>query len=219
MKRLHWTALACVMASGVAIATPVEIAVCGTGENATICFASVDQSGRLTPVQRARLGEVGTRAVDIISSPEFERELTAFHAAHANTGEHARYWRDFNPRAAVADARSSFDGLHIETIGGLRAWFSANVMDNVAYEGSTRPDGSRDILLNRFRLNRPLSALIGTYVHEASHKAGYSHRAKQDENQKCEPPYVMGQIAQKLADPDGWADYIQTSDACRFWRA
>ncbi|MCO4092873.1 MAG: hypothetical protein HEQ34_13115 [Sphingorhabdus sp.] len=200
-----------------ATATPSETEpVCGGGVNSSICFASIDVANKVTPKLRKRLALAGSDAINIVSSPEFERELNAFHAAHSNSGPHREYWRDFDPKRAVIDTRANFDGLHIETVGGVRAWFSSTFLGNLAYEGSTRLDGSREILLNRNRLDRPTASLVGTYVHEAAHKAGYSHRQKQTKDQKCEPPYVMGQIASKLADPVGWSLDRSKSDACRF---
>lgn len=198
------------------IAAPVGAPICGTAGNASICFASIDHTGKLKPAQRERLAAAGSRAIDIISSPEFEHELTAFYVAHGNDGPHRSYWQGFDPKAATAKAKASFDGLHIETVGGLRGWFSATFLGNLAYEGGTRADGSRDVLLNRTRLNRPAASLIGTYVHEAAHKAGYSHRPNQSADQKCEPPYVMGQIAEKLADPAAWAADLKMIGVCRF---
>jgi hypothetical protein len=62
-------------------------------------------------------------------------------------------------------------------------------------------------MFNRYRLDRPLGALVATYVHEAAHKGGYSHRPGQTRDRKCEPPYVMAQIARKLAEPDKWASF------------
>lgn len=208
--------LSFVVIAAAAFAAPATGPVCGTGANAFICFASIDQPGKVKPELRERLAAAGTRAIDIISTPDFERELAAFYLTHGNDGPHSEYWQGFDPKAATANARSNFNGLHIETVGGLRAWFSANFMSNLAYEGGTRADGSRDILLNRNRLNRPLAGLVGTYVHEAAHKAGYSHRGKQSEDQKCEPPYVMGQIAEKLADPAAWAADTKKVGVCRF---
>ena len=208
--------LSFVIMAAATFAAPATGPVCGTGDNAGICFASIDQLGKVKPEMRARLAAAGTSAIDIIGTPEFERELTAFFQAHGDDGAHREYWRDFDPKDATANTRSNFNGLHIETIGGLRAWISANFMDNLAYEGGTRDDGTRDILLNRNRLDRPLPGLVGTYVHEAAHKAGFSHRPNQSEDQKCEPPYVMGQIAEKLADPKRWAASLSRSGACRF---
>lgn len=40
-----------------------------------------------------------------------------------------------------------------------------------------------------------MPVLFGTCVHEAVHKAGYSHRGDQNDDNKCEPPYVRGEIA------------------------
>lgn len=193
--------------------------LCGTRGNAAICFASIDRAGKVSPEKRARLVAAAPVAIDIVSSPEFAAELEAFHAALPKGWVASnRYWRDFDPAEAVAATRSAFAGLHIDTIGGTRARVSAR-FGNLAYEGSTnRRTGERNIRLNRYKLDRPLGALVNTYVHEASHKAGYSHRGAQTENKKCEPPYVMGQLAQKLAEPGKWAAFTATSNACRFWR-
>jgi hypothetical protein len=212
-------ALACAAGSLALAGSPRDRELCGTGRNASVCFASVDRAEKLAPEQRARLVAAAPVAIDVVSSREFAAELAAFHAALPDAWvARNRYWRDFDPDEAIAATRLAFAGLHIDTVGGTRARVSAR-FGNLAYEGSTSArTGERNIRLNRFKLDRPLGALVNTYVHEASHKAGYSHRGAQTEDQKCEPPYVMGQLAQRLAEPDKWAAFAATSNACRFWR-
>ncbi len=194
--------------------------LCGTGKNAAICFASVDRGGKLSPEDRSRLKAAAPVAIDIVSSRQFAAELAAFHAAlPARWVKDNRYWRGFDPVAAPKAVRAAFAGLHIDTRGGARARASAKFGGNLAYEGSTDPrTGERFILLNRYRLDRPIVGLVSTYVHEAAHKGGYSHRPGQTPDQKCEPPYVMAQVARKLADPEGWASFVASKNACRFWR-
>jgi hypothetical protein len=197
-----------------------SVALCGTGANAAVCFASIDRSGKLSPAERAQLRAAAPVAIDVVSSRRFARELAAFHAALPRRWrDNNRYWRGFDPVEAPKAIRAAFAGLHIDTRGGARARADARFGGNLAYEGSTdRRTGERFILLNRYRLDRPLGGLVGTYVHEAAHKAGYSHRPGQTADQKCEPPYVMAQLARKLADPDSWASYAASRNACRFWR-
>jgi hypothetical protein len=194
--------------------------LCGSGRNAAICFASVDRAGKLTPEERIRLAAAAPVAIDVVSSPAFVRELAAFHAAlppHWVKGN--RYWRGFDAADATSAIRAAFAGLHIDTRGGEKARRSSEFSGNLAYEGSTDPrTGERFIRLNRYRLDRPLEALVNTYVHEAAHKAGYSHRPGQTRDQKCEPPYVMGQLARKLAAPEKWPAFVAGKNACRFWR-
>lgn len=194
--------------------------LCGSGRNSSICFASVDRSGKLSGKDRAKLAAAAPVAIDVVSSPRFAAELAAFHAALPKRwAKGNRYWRGFDAAQATASVRAAFAGLHIETRGGSRARRSSEFSGNLAYEGSTDPDtGERYIMLNRYRLDRPLGALVATYVHEAAHKGGYSHRPGQTRDQKCEPPYVMGQLARKLAEPDKWASFVASKNACRFWR-
>ncbi|WP_155800162.1 hypothetical protein [Porphyrobacter sp. AAP82] len=194
--------------------------LCGTGRNAGVCFASVDRNGRLSAAERAKLAAAAPVAVDIVSSRAFAAELAAFHAAlPARWVKANRYWRGFDPVEATAAIQTAFAGLHIDTRGGAQAQRDARFGGNLAYEGSTDArTGERFILLNRYRLDRPAAGLVGTYVHEAAHKAGYSHRAGQSPDQKCEPPYVMAQLARKLADPESWPGYAAGKNACRFWR-
>lgn len=194
--------------------------LCGTGRNAAICFASVDRGGKLSSEDRSRLEAAAPVAINIISSRQFAAELAAFHAAlPARWVKDNRYWRGFDPVAAPKAVRAAFAGLHIDTRGGARARASARFGGNLAYEGSTDPrTGERFIVLNRYRLDRPMVGLVSTYVHEAAHKGGYSHRPGQSPDQKCEPPYVMAQVARKLADPDGWPSFVASKNACRFWR-
>ena len=205
---------------GVPVLGAVGAGLCGTGRNAAICFASVDRGGKLTQEQRERLAAAAPVAIDIVGSRAFAQELAAFHAALPPRWLKANpYWREFDPVSAPAAVRAAFAGLHIDTRGGARARREARFGGNLAYEGSTDPrTGERFILLNRYRVDRPVGALVGIYVHEAAHKAGYSHRAGQTADQKCEPPYVMAQIARKLADPQNWASFVASRNACRFWR-
>jgi len=136
--RLKFAAFALLPVALGATASQPLAPVCGTGDNASICLASVDVKRKVKPELRPRLADAGTRAIDIINSPAFEAELKAFHArydANARDTEHARHWRDFDPTKAIAQTRASFDGLHVVTIGGLRALFSATFAGNLAYEG------------------------------------------------------------------------------------
>ncbi len=209
------------LANGAAAADgPAPGHLCGSGRNAAICFASVDRGGHLSAGDRAKLAAAAPVAIDIVSSRQFAAELAAFHASLPKRWvKENRYWRGFDPAQAAAAVRGAFAGLHIETRGGAKARWSSAFSGNLAYEGSIDPrTGERYIMLNRYRLDRPLGALVATYVHEAAHKGGYSHRPGQTRDQKCEPPYVMGQIARKLAEPDKWESFVAGKNACRFWR-
>lgn len=221
---MRWFVAAAASLGWLAGAAPLASAevglLCGTGRNAGICFASVDRSGKLSPEQRGQLAAAAPVAIDVVGSRRFARELAAFHAALPKRWvERNRYWRDFDPAEAPAAILAAFAGLHIDTRGGTQARLAARFGDNLAYEGSTdRRTGERFIALNRYRVDRPLGGLVATYVHEASHKAGYSHRPGQSPDQKCEPPYVMAQLARKLAEPDSWPRFVAGRNACRFWR-
>ncbi len=213
-------ALFAMLGGGASLAMAATGSLCGTGKNASICFASVDRGGKLSADERAKLAAAAPAAIDIVSSRQFAAELAAFHAAlPPRWVKGNRYWRGFDPAEAPKVIRAAFSGLHIDTRGGLRARRSAAFGGNLAYEGSTDTrTGERFILLNRYRLDRPLAGLVSTYVHEAAHKGGYSHRAGQTRDQKCEPPYVMAQLARKLAEPAKWASFVAGKNACRFWR-
>lgn len=222
-RRLFALACAALLApanSAAAADKPAPGRLCGSGQNAAVCFASVDRAGKLSPGDRAKLAAAAPVAIDIVSSPQFAAELAVFHAALPKRWVKGnRYWRGFDPAEATAAIRDAFAGLHIDTRGGAKAQKSAAFGGNLAYEGSTdKRTGDRFIMLNRYRLDRPLDALVATYVHEAAHKAGYSHRPGQTRDQKCEPPYVMAQLARKLAEPDKWASFVAGKNACRFWR-
>ena len=209
-----------ILAGSAAMAELTRSGLCGSGANASICFASVDRAGKVSAEKRAKLAAAAPVAIDLVSSPQFVAELAAFHAAMpADWVAGNRYWQGFDAAQATAATRMAFAGLHIDTIGGLRARFSSTFAGNLAYEGTANDrTGERNILLNRYRLNRSIGALVNTYVHEAAHKGGFSHRGDQTEDQKCEPPYVMGQLAQKLAEPDKWSSFVAGKNACRFWR-
>lgn len=209
-----------ILGGGMLVGNAAASPLCGTGKNAAICFASVDRGGALSLEERAKLAAAAPVAIDIVSSRQFAAELAAFHAGlPPRWVKGNRYWRDFDPAEAPKAIRAAFGGLHIDTRGGARARKSAAFGGNLAYEGSTdKRTGARFIMLNRYRLDRPLEGLVSTYVHEAAHKGGYSHRAGQGRDQKCEPPYVMAQLARKLAEPGKWSKYAASRNACRFWR-
>lgn len=221
MKRsIAAAAVLAILGSGVALAAAATSPLCGTGKNAGICFASVDRGGKLSRDERAKLAAAAPVAIDIVSSRRFAAELAAFHAAlPPRWVKGNRYWRGFDPVKAPKAIQAAFAGLHIDTRGGTRVRKDAAFGGNLAYEGSTnRRTGDRFIALNRYRLDRPMGGLVATYVHEAAHKAGYSHRAGQSRDQKCEPPYVMAQLARKLAEPGKWERFVAGKNACRFWR-
>jgi hypothetical protein len=216
---LALSGLTCSGAAVAAAAAPPD-RLCGSGRNAKICFASVDREAKLSSEDRAKLAAAAPVAIDIVGSRRFAGEIAAFHAALPERWrEENRYWRDFDPVAAPKTILAAFAGLHIATRGGAKALADARFGGNLAYEGRTdRRTGERYIALNRYRLDRPLAGLVSTYVHEAAHRAGYSHRRGQSRDQKCEPPYVMAQIARKLAEPEQWARFVAGKNACRFWR-
>jgi hypothetical protein len=111
--------------------------LCGSGTNASICFASVDRAGKLSPEDRTKLGSGAPVAIDIVSAPQFTAELAAFHAAlPPRWVKGNRYWREFDPVEATAAIRGAFAGLHIDTRGGAKARKSAEFGGNLAYESS-----------------------------------------------------------------------------------
>ena len=91
--RLKFAAFALLPVALGATASQPLAPVCGTGDNASICLASVGAKMKVKPELRARRADAGNRAIDVICSPGFEAELKAFRArydSNAHDGENAR---------------------------------------------------------------------------------------------------------------------------------
>lgn len=202
----------------IVFASPLAAApsVCGTGEHASVCFASIDERGKLDADELDLLRRAGTGAIDTLFSDAFASELARI-ASDPGDGPHKHYWQGFDVESAIANTRSAFNGLHVETYGGFWGLLIGEFADNLAKEGKVRADGTRQIELNRTRLNRSAASIAATYVHEAAHQAGYSHRKAHDKNQICEPPYVMGQIVWKIMDEGGFQSAKADGFVCRLY--
>jgi len=145
--------------------------------------------------------EASRAAVDALYSPGFEADLRAFIVTHARSGEHAALWAGVESEATIASLRRAIQGQDVDTVGGLRGWFSHIFFHNTAYDGQE----SGPILFNRFALRRPVPSLANTIVHEVAHRIGLSHRWRgRSEAARCEPPYVIGSLIEKAIVGPAW---------------
>ena len=185
---------------------------CGNGENASVCFSSIDERKKVQPAVRTQLTAAATASIDIAHSEAFETEVKKFYENHAQSGAHSRRWEGFEPEQAVKDIQTQLNGLNVITYGGIRGWFLLKIWNNLAFDGGDDP--SAPIRLNRAAFPRTVAEIGNTYIHEAAHRAGWSHQRDQNLDQRCEPPYVLGQIAEKLIDPVAWQK-VKAASKCR----
>ena len=108
------------------------------------------------------------------------------------------YWDGVTPGAIVRDTVRELDGLGIKSYGFWTSWYSCWAYGTIAKSGDRS-----SILLNRrclARRDRDAPDFVNTFFHEAAHRVGYGHAGgKVNETTVCQPPYVLGSLAEGLA--------------------
>lgn len=133
-----------------------------------------------------------------IYSAEFERQLTNYVRDSLGTGPHVQSWLDVEAKTIVMKMRDQLEGTSAETYGGLKGLWLNLFFGNVAYDGIE----NGPILLNRIPLkHRSPSDIANTIAHEVAHRIGlaHPHSDKDFEIAKLEPPYVIGNMIEKIA--------------------
>jgi hypothetical protein len=137
-------------------------------------------------------------SVNAIYSEAFEIELENYIKDSIGSGPHAIAWKNIVAKDVVKKMRTQINGEFIETYGGPIGWFRYVFYHNIAYDGTA--DGP--ILLNRIplkHLNGP--SIANTIAHETAHRIGLTHPHSNADLKIAykEPPYIIGDIIEKLA--------------------
>lgn len=142
------------------------------------------------------------QAIDAIGSQQFSNEIKRFYLQSAETGQHAKVWEGVDVDMVQNALLSEIQGLEIDTYGGIISGFKYLIYGNIAYDGMT----DKPISLNRWALPRSSDSIANTIAHEAAHRIGLKHPHSNDNFgvAKCEPPYVIGSIVEKVIDPESW---------------
>lgn len=152
------------------------------------------------------------RAFELIASGEFEQLVGQIEAGEVN---HAM---DSGPLASAGGTdvirllRASVGrGFSVDATWTprLRSWSNA----------TAKEAGDSLIRLNRLRLSElGPSFYAGTFVHEVSHLAGFSHDGDRRSPNQCTVPYLLGDLSRwSLARQEG-GDATLPTDACNCLR-
>jgi hypothetical protein len=161
---------------------------CGTGNNINRCSGTLQ-----VPVNDTALIRQGAQiAIDRVYSDAFASEVERFMVANrASIGSHPD-WVNLTPAGVVSNLRSKMDEARLGTHDGPGAWYYHYIHDSLALE-STETLPAR---INRWGIpGRSAASIANTIVHEAAHAADLTHN---DDHVACAPPYVLGEIIQRL---------------------
>ena len=147
-------------------------------------------------------------SIEAVFSDRFERALADFIRLHASVSSIADSWKGQEAPAVSASERTHYtSSINIVTKGGASGWLSRKFAHNVAYEGVTKTDGTRDIPVNRYGMRQATpGAIANTIAHEVAHAIGLRHPDSDTNLQRafCEPPYVIGTIVRQIAEGPEW---------------
>lgn len=177
------------------------ILACGEAALAAVCLRLVD----MPAAQQARVATAARQAIAILHDPAYVQDLATFQCRHAAQLAGYPAWQGLDAAGIVGRVRHAIEGASVTTHGGLRgAWLWHNpLIRNRAFEGRRLADGSRAPLsLNAAALRSARPAeIVNSLVHELAHGAGFQHPSYADQAYVglCEPPYVLGSLAERRA--------------------
>jgi len=163
---------------------------CGTGTNVNQCSGTLE-----VPVKDTALVRQGVQiAISHVYSDAFANEVERFMTTNPDAIQAHSDWASLTPAGIVSNLRANMDEARLGTYDGFRAWYYHHMpwIKNLAFEASeTLP-----ARINRWGIpGRSAASIANTIVHEGAHAADLTHY---DENNVCAPPYVLGEIVQRL---------------------
>ncbi len=174
---------------------------CGHPPNQDACMGRIVAAKTQTKLvtDSARL------AIDVLHDPRYRAEVARFIAAHAADSDLVETWGDATADALITQMRAELGGLQITTFGGPIGLIRLLAYGTRAFE---RRNPAEPIRLNRWALVKATPASVAnTIVHELSHAIDLRHPHSSDPHWAiglCEPPYVLGSLAEKVALGDAW---------------
>lgn len=163
---------------------------CGTGLNAERCSGAL-YVPRKDSVRIERAAQI---AIDRVYSDDFAMSLDEFMRAHRDSIATHDDWKDLTSEQIISDLRKHMDQASLGTYDGPMAFYKYYnpLIQNLAYEAG----GGCAARINRWGIgDRSNASLANTIVHEAAHAAGLTHF---DDPVSCAPPYVLGELLQRL---------------------
>lgn len=177
---------------------------CGLPPHANVCVGTVQVPAQFNSKFKRGVQE----SIEAVFSDKFEPALADFIRLHAGAPSIADSWKGQEASAVSAAERTHYtNAINIVTKGGVSGWLSRKFKGNVAYEGVTKADGTRDIPVNRYGMPRATpGAIANTIAHEVAHAIGLRHPDSDTNLPRafCEPPYVIGTIVRQIAEGNDW---------------
>jgi hypothetical protein len=170
---------------------------CGHASNQTTCIGQI----RVPEKYRATVTQGAALAIDALHSPEFHRQLKLFIESHGADTDIRKEWNGLTAEGVIRGMRAQLHGIKIDTFGGARGFLKLKFYGTRALE---RPAIESPIGLNRWSLrNTSPESIANTIIHEVAHAIGLKHphssgRGKKWTIAQCEPPYVLGSIAERV---------------------
>lgn len=205
-KSVRWRALIVLLVVEVAGCAHISRLerVCGSSPNDAVCLGEM-----IVPQAKADDFEQGAKAaVDALYSDRFRNDLVSFIREHAASSDREGAWKGHDADEIIIALRKEIVGTQVSTFGGPKGLWYYTVYGTVAFERATDDSPVR---MNRWGLGSRTSAEIAnTIVHEVAHAAGLTHphmggpAPKDSTISACEPPYLLGSLAERIAAGDQW---------------
>lgn len=165
---------------------------CGTGTNVNQCSGTLE-----VPAKDTALIRHGAQiAIDRVYSDAFANEVERFMTTNSDAIQSHPDWANLTSNGIVSSLRVNMNEARLGTHDGPGAWYYHHIYGSLALE-STETLPAR---INRWGISgRNAGSIANTIVHEAAHAADLTHY---DDNKVCAPPYVLGEIIQRLENDD-----------------
>ena len=165
---------------------------CGTGRKLNQCSGTLE-----VPAKHAAVIRQGAQiAIDRIYSDAIASELARFMDTNKDSIQLHPDWANLTPSGILSSLRVNMDEARLGTHDGLGAWYYHHIYGSLALESI----GTLPARINRWGISgRRGGSIANTIVHEASHAADLTHN---DKDKVCSPPYVLGEIIQRLENDD-----------------
>jgi hypothetical protein len=179
---------------------------CGAAPYKSECFGQFS----VKPKYSDEFENAGRATIAALHDPAFAASLASFMQDHAQAGPHSPAWQSVGTSSQIVAALlGALPGTTVQTYATVRGWFAYVFAGNLAYDGTT----GGPIRVNRWGLPRGAASIANTFAHELAHRIGMTHPHSDDDLKiaRCEPPYVVGSLVEKVVTGAAWK---ATSEDC-----
>lgn len=136
-----------------------------------------------------------------VYSSQFRNELQRQIDIHQSGAEYGPAWTNLTADSIIERMKRSMTGINVKTFRGPRATLLYYLAGNLAYDGTSRGP----IKINETEIaKRSKYDFANTIAHELAHRAGLEHPHSEVKGKfkiaLCEPPYVVGEIVEKMCN-------------------